>query len=164
MVIKCIRRRIDVFGYSGNIVVGDHNSGDLIFTQNSQQRIGSETGCAQTGYGDLRKNAIGRCGLRNMAGGDGGISATLGTRPFSLSLSRRRSGSADLDNILGVNRIPEEMMGYASAVAGHWMLNKRFYFATLSFVPNSTIHIPHSEFILRFPSNRSLLQPRAYRR
>ena len=35
MVIKCIRRRIDVFRYSGNIVAGGHNSGDLIFTQNS---------------------------------------------------------------------------------------------------------------------------------
>ena len=124
MVIKCILWRIDVFRYSGNIVVGDHNFGDFIFTQNSQQRTGSETGCAQAGYCDLRKNAIGPCGLRNMAGGDGGISATLGTRPFSLSLSRRRSGSADLDNLLGVNRIPEEMMGYASAVAGHWMLDK----------------------------------------
>jgi len=123
MVIKCIRRRIDVFRYSGNIVVGDHNSGDFIFTQNSQQRDGDETGCTQAGYCDLREDAIGFCGLCNMAGGHGSFSATLGPRPFPLSLSRRRSGSADMDNLLGVNRIPEEMTGYAIAVAGHWMLD-----------------------------------------
>ena len=118
MVIKCIRRRIDVFRYSGNIVVGNHNSGDLIFAQNSQQRSGNETGCTQAGYCDLRKNAIGRRCLCNMAGGDGSFSATLGTRPFQLSLSRRRSGSSDMDYLLGVNRIPEEMTGYAMAFAG----------------------------------------------
>lgn len=119
MVIKCIRGRIDVFRYSGNIVAGDHNSGDFIFTQNSQQRSGTETGCAQTGYGDLRKNAIGRRGLCNMAGGGGSIPATLETRPFPLSLSRHRPGSDDLDNLLGVHRVPEKMTGYAIAIAGH---------------------------------------------
>ncbi len=124
MVIKCIRRRIDVFRYSGNIVAGDHNSGDFIFTQNSQQRDATETGCAQAGYCDLRKNAIGLCGLCNMAGDDGSFSATLETRPFPLSLSRRRSGSADMGNLLGVNRVPEKMTGYSIAVAGLWMLDK----------------------------------------
>jgi hypothetical protein len=58
-----------------------------------------------------------------MAGGDGSFSATLATRSFPLSLSRHRSGSAGMDNLLGVNRIPEEMMDYALAVAGHWMLD-----------------------------------------
>ena len=118
MVIKCIRRRIDVFRYSGNIVVGDHNSGDLIFTQNSQQRSRNETGCAQAGYCDLRKNAIGRCGLCNVAGGGGSFLATLETRPFPLSLSRHRPGSADLDNLLGVHRVPEKMTGYSIPDAG----------------------------------------------
>ena len=111
MVIKCILRRIDVFRYSGNIVVGDHNSGNLIFTQNSQQRSGNESGCAQAGYCDLRKNAIGRRGLCNMAGGGSSFPATLETRPFALSLSRHRPGSADLDNLLGVYRVPEKMTG-----------------------------------------------------
>ena len=163
MVIMCIRRRIDVFRYSGNIVVGDHNSGDLIFTQNSQQRDGTETGCSQACYGDLRKNAIGRCGLCNLAGGDGSFSTTLGTRPFPLSLSRRRSGSANLDNLLGVNRIPEEMTGYAMVVAGHWILGNCCCFVTLSSDPNPAIHNSHSEIIRCFPSNRSPLQLRACR-
>ena len=122
MVIKFIRRRIDVFRYSGNIVVGNYNSGNLVFTQNSKQRGGTETGCAQASYCDHRKNTIGHRGLCNMAGGVGSFPATLETRRFALFLYRHRPGCADLDNLLGVHRIPEKMTGYAIVVAGHWML------------------------------------------
>jgi hypothetical protein len=55
------------------------------------------------------------------------------------------------------------MTGYALAVAGHWMLDNRYCFVTLSSVPNSAIHNSHSEIIRCFPSNRSLLQLRACR-
>ena len=164
MVIKCIRRRIDVFRYSGNIVVGNHNSGNLVFAQNSQQRSGTETGCAQAGDCDLRKNAIGRRGLCNLASGGGSFPATMETGSFPLPLSRHRPGSADLDNLLGVHRISEKMTGYPIAIAGRWMLDYRYCFVTRSSVPNTAIHNSHSDIIRCFLSNRSLLQLRAYRR
>ena len=111
MVIRGIYRRVDVFRCSGNIGAGDHHFGDPVFTQNSQQRTGNETGCTQAGDQDLRKNATGFCGLCVVAGGDSSLSGTLETRPFALSLYRPWPGSADMDNLLGVNRIPEKMKG-----------------------------------------------------
>jgi hypothetical protein len=116
-------RREDVFRYSGNIGAGDHNSGDLIFTQNSQQRAGKKTGCTEAGYCDFRKNATGYCCLCVMAGGAGGFYTTLGKRPFPLSLSRSRAGSVYMDNLLGVNRLPETMSADWKLVSGNWLLD-----------------------------------------
>ncbi len=121
MVIRCIYWRIDVFRYSGNIGAGGHYSGDLILAQNFKQRAGKKTGFPQAGYCDFRKNATGDCGLFFVAGGDGSFYATLGKRPFPLSLSRSRPGSACMDNLLGVNRIPEEVTGYWLLAAGCWI-------------------------------------------
>ena len=112
MVIRCIYWRIDVCRYSGNIGVGGPYPGNLIFTQNFKQRAGKKIGSAQTGYCDFRKNATGCCWLCFVAGGDGSVYAALGKRLLPLPLSRRRSGSAHMDNLLGVDRIPEEMTGY----------------------------------------------------
>jgi len=117
MVIRYNYRRIDVFRYSGNVGAGDHYSGNLVFAQNFKQRAGKKTGWTQAGYCDFRKNASGYCCLCLLAGGDGSIYTTLGKRPFPLSLSRSRTGSAYMDNLLGVNRIPKEMTGC-------WMLDK----------------------------------------
>jgi hypothetical protein len=121
MVIRCIYRREDVFRYSGNIGAGDHNSGDLIFAQNSQQRAGTKIGCTQADYCGFRKNAIGYCRLCFVAGGDGSFYTTLGKRPFPLSLSRSRPGCDYMDNLLGVNRISEEMNGHWKLVFGKWL-------------------------------------------
>jgi len=117
-------QRKDVFRYSGNIGAGDHNSGDIIFTQNSQQRAGKKTGCTQAGYCGFRKNATGYCRLSFVAGGDGSFYTTLAKRPFPLSHSRSQPGSVYMVNLLGVNRISEEMTGYWILVAGHRMLDK----------------------------------------
>jgi hypothetical protein len=122
MVIRCIYRRIDVFRYSGNIGADDHNSGDLIFAQNFQQRAGKQTDCTQAGYCGFRKNATGYCCFCFVAGGDGSLYTTLGRGPFPLSLPRSRPGSVYLDNLLGGNRIPETMTGRWQLVSGNWLL------------------------------------------
>ena len=124
MVIRCIYRRIDVFRYSGNFGAADHYSGDFIFAQNLEQRAGKKIGRAQAGDCDFRENATGYCCLGFVAGGDGNFYATLDKRFYPLSLSRRRPGGAYMGNLLGVNRIPEEMTGYWIPIAGHRMPDK----------------------------------------
>jgi len=47
MVIRCIYWRIDVCRYSGNIGVGGHYPGNLIFTQNFKQGAGKKIGTAR---------------------------------------------------------------------------------------------------------------------
>jgi hypothetical protein len=123
MVIRCIYRRIDVFRYSGNFGAADHYSGDLIFAQDFEQRAGKKAGIPQTGYCDFRENATGYCCLCFVADGDGSFYATLGKRPYPLSLSWSRPGGAYMDNLLGVNRIPETMNGRRKLIAGNWLLD-----------------------------------------
>ena len=68
-----------VFRDSRNSGAGGDHSGDIIFTQNIKPGTGGEkNGSAQTGDGNIRKNAPGHRGIRPLAGGEGGIYTALG--------------------------------------------------------------------------------------